>query len=612
MPAKVLRWVWRILGSVIESAEDYGAARFGRRSRLRTCSAAIILVCATAQAATLPTDTAGVTALADRYVAEYKVRFPIQFEFSGLTPERHDGVDIHAPADIAKWHAFETQLQGELQRISPDTLTGKPEWVTWQFLAQALKQDAQTAVCRNELWSVAPLGWQTALPQLAAIQPIGTDELRYQALARWRQLPAWVDQEIANLKEGQQLGFSASQATVKSTVAQLDAAVALPTNKTGYLDAANRDQSSAFVAEWTKLIESGLMPAIRRYRDFLQDQYLPHARQSSSIENQPNGRACYRGLIFSVVTVDEDPAKLYDIAIAQIAKEHAVAMALGKKLYGDKATDWNALGKLMLADPKNKFANADAIRDYTQRTYDRAYAAAGRMVLTPPVGTVKLEPFPEFQQASAPGGQYLPAADDGSHPATYYYRNVPQDLYRASLQNVILHETLPGHHLQIQFLAEHGHKGNHPIARLLGFNGPTEGWATYAEDFAYELGLYDTALDYIGRQMSSITPMMVVDLGLQVKGWTTEQARDYLIEAMPMRPPERADQSVALISGIPGFVLAYPLGGIAWQKLRARAEASLGARFDVRAFHQMELEDGMLPFAALDAKLDHWLQSGAK
>jgi uncharacterized protein (DUF885 family) len=224
---------------------------------------------------------------------------------------------------------------------------------------------------------------------------------------------------------------------------------------------------------------------------------------------------------------------------------------------------------------------------------------------------VKLEPFPEFQQASAPGGQYLPAADDGSRPATYYYRNVPKDLYRASLQNVILHETLPGHHLQIQFLAEHGRKENHPIGRVLSFTGPTEGWATYAEDFANEIGLYDSDLDYIGRMMGSITPMMVTDLGMQVKGWSSEQATEYLKEAMPMRPPERATQSVALISALPGFVLAYPLGGMEWAKMRARAEASLGKRFDVRAFHQMELEDGMLPFAALEAKLDRWIQAGA-
>src|SRR5260221_11828264 len=85
------------------------------------------------------------------------------------------------------------------------------------------------------------------------------------------------------------------------------------------------------------------------------------------------------------------------------------------------------------------------------------------MVLTPPVGQVKLEPFPEFQQASAPGGQYSPAADDGSRGATYFYRNVPQDLYRSSLQNVILHETLPGHHLQLPSPPKPVTRGHNPI-----------------------------------------------------------------------------------------------------------------------------------------------------
>jgi uncharacterized protein (DUF885 family) len=262
----------------------------------------------------------------------------------------------------------------------------------------------------------------------------------------------------------------------------------------------------------------------------------------------------------------------------------------------------------MLADPKNRFATTEEVRAYTQRTYERAYAAASKMVLTPPVGQVKLEPFPEFQQESAPSGQYLPAADDGSRPATYYYRNVPKDLYRASLQNVILHETLPGHHLQQAFLAERGRKENHPIGRLLYFSGPGEGWATYAEDFAQEIGLYESDLDYIGRMMGSITPMMVVELGMQVKGWSVEQAVEYLREGMPMRPPERAPQSVALISSLPGFVLAYPLGGMEWEKMRARAQAGLGKSFDARAFHQMELEDGMLPFVALSAKLERWIK----
>lgn len=552
-------------------------------------------------------ERARVTGLADRWVAEYKKVYPISYIFSGLPIERHDGLNINSPADIARFREFQQSLSKELKGIDPEKFAGDPEWVTWHFLNQALKQDEFTASCRNELWNVSAFGWQAGFVQVAGMQPTGSDEAHAQALTRWRQMGSWVDQEISNLKDGKRLGYVTTQASVKATIGQLDELLAGAPDKSAYMNPAERDKTPAFVADWTKVVEGTLWPALERYRNYLRDEYLPHARITPSIEALPNGRACYRGLVFSTVTADRDPVELYDVAVKKVERERALALDLGRRLYSGNATDWSSLSQLMRDDPRNDFATSEDVRAYIQATYDRAYAAAGKMVLTPPVGRVKLEPFPEFQQASAPGGQYQSAAEDGSRPAIYYYRNVPKDLKRGSMQNVIVHETLPGHHLQIALLAEHGRKGNHPITRLLSFNGPSEGWATYAEDFAREIDLYDSDFDYIGMLMSSITPMMVVDLGMQVKGWTTDQAVAYLQEAMPMRPPELAARSVATISGLPGFVLAYPLGSIEWQAMRDRAQAKLGSRFDVRAFHQVLLEDGMLPFAALNAKLDRWM-----
>jgi len=552
---------------------------------------------------------ARVTALADRFVAEYQKAFPVGYSFSGLPVTRNDGVDINSPEDVARWNALMKEMAGELSAIKPDAFAAEPEWVTWQFLDHAFKQNISTAICRNELWSVSALGWQASLPQVASIQPVATEENRAQALSRWRAFGPWIDREIANLKEGQRLGYSATEAAAKSTLSQLDQMLAQKPEESPLMDPATRAKDPAFADEWKAVITGTIWPGITRYRDYIRDEYIPRARKSPSLDGMPDGRACYRALIFAITTVDADPEALFDMAQEEVARERGIATTLGRKLFGDRGAEWNSLADAIRSDPGERFKSADEIRDFTQKTYDRAYAAAGRMVTTPPVGKVVLEPFPEFQQATAPGGQYLPAADDGSRPATYYYRNVTSDLFRTSLQNVILHETLPGHHLQVQFLAEHGRKGNHPVARLLFFSGPGEGWATYSEDFAREIGLYDSDRDYIGREMSSITPMMVADLGMQVKGWTPEQAVRYLQEAMPLRPPQRAEQSVALISSLPSFVLSYPLGGIKWEEMRKRAEATLGPKFDVRAFHQVLLEDGMLPFAALNAKLDRWIAS---
>lgn len=556
-------------------------------------------------------DRARMTTLADRYVAEFHRAFPETYEYFGLPARPSDGtdMDINSPADIARWHKLAKRLARELATIRPDKLAGGPEWATWQFLKQAFRQDQATTACRNELWSVSAFGWQASLTQLASIQTVGTDEARARALARWRAYGSWIDQEIANLKEGQRLGYAATDVATRSTLDQLDQMLAETVSESGLMDPATRDQTPAFAVEWKAVIEGIVWPALARYRDYLRDEYLPRARKSPSLETLPNGRQCYVAQILAVTTATADPDVLFDLAVKRVERERRIALELGRGLYGDRATDWNALAELMRADPQEKFASAEEVRAYTQRTYERAEAAAGRMVLTPPVGKVVLEPFPEFQQESAPAGQYLPAANDGSRPATYLYRNVTADLYRSSLQNVIFHETLPGHHLQVQFLAKNGRKDNHLVSRMLVFSGPGEGWATYSEGFARELGLYDSDRDYIGTQMGSITPMMVAELGMQVKGWTPEQAIAYLQEALPLRPPQRAVQTVAVISSVPGFVLAYPLGGMMWDEMRQRAELALGDRFDVRAFHQALLEDGMLPFGALEAKLDRWIAS---
>lgn len=561
-----------------------------------------------------PADEAAkqVTALADLYVAEFQRNYPISYSFSGMPMARHDGIDINAPADVAKWRAFQRGLAQELAAIPADSLVGRPEWTTWQFLNQALRQDAATEVCRQELWSVSPLGWQATLPQVAGIQPVGTDEARAQALTRWRGMGAWADREIANLREGQRLGYSATQASVQSTIGQLDALLAGKPEDSEYMAMARRDGTAAFGKEWSVVLGGTLWPAFERYRNFLRDEYLPKARATASIAGHPNGRDCYRAFVFGYTTIDADPQVLFETAKARVAEEQALALELGRGIYGDKATDWATLGALLKADPHNKFSSREEVQTYTQATIDRAAAAAPRMVLKPPQAKLVLEPFPEFQQASAPGGQYIPAADDGSRPATYLFRNVVDDLYRLSLQNVILHETWPGHHLQAALLAERGKGTLHPVARLLFFSGPGEGWASYSEDFARELGLYDSDLDYVGGLMASIAPMMVADLAMQLEGWTPEQAVEYLKKNLPMRPESRMPQSVALMSSVPGFVLSYPLGAIQWAQMRARAEKALGDDFDVRAFHQALLEDGMLPFSALEAKLDRWIASGGK
>src|SRR4030095_15191151 len=167
-------------------------------------------------------DRPRVTALADRFVAEYEKNFPVSYAFSGLPLKRSDGVDINSLEDIARWRALLNEMNGELASIKPDDFAGEPEWVTWQFLDQAFRQNLSTAICRSELWGVSAFGGQCGLSQIASIQHVGTEEARAQALARWRDFGPWIDREIANLKEGQRLGCVATEAATQSTLRQFE------------------------------------------------------------------------------------------------------------------------------------------------------------------------------------------------------------------------------------------------------------------------------------------------------------------------------------------------------------------------------------------------------
>src|SRR5262245_3248458 len=303
------------------------------------------------------------TALADRFVAEYEKNFPVSFAFSGLPVKRNDGVDINSPEDIARWRALMKDMSGELAAIKPDAFADAPEWVTWQFLDQAFKQNLSTAICRNELWGVSALGWQSGLSQVASIQPVDTDEKRAAALSRWRDFGPWADREIANLKEGQRLGYLATVAATESTLGQLDQMLAQTPEQAGLMDPAKRSKSPAFEAEWKAVVEGTVWPALTRYRDYLRSEYLPHAPKRPSLESMPDGRACYRAQVFATTTVDADPVALFDLAQKEVERERKTALDLGRKLFGDKAADWGSLAAFIKSDPQEKFASKAAVRD---------------------------------------------------------------------------------------------------------------------------------------------------------------------------------------------------------------------------------------------------------
>jgi uncharacterized protein (DUF885 family) len=216
-----------------------------------------------------------------------------------------------------------------------------------------------------------------------------------------------------------------------------------------------------------------------------------------------------------------------------------------------------------------------------------------------------VEPYPPFLEKTAPGGQAIPPSADGA-PGKYMvnaYDATSQS--RAGLESTAFHEAYPGHHMQLALALEKD--GLHPISRYFFLSGFGEGWALYTERLADEMGLFSGDIDRLGLYSNEAlrAARLVVDSGMHVLGWSRQQAIDYLL-ANTTETPDRATAEIDRYIAVPGQATAYMIGNLEIRKLRTEAEAALGAKFDVKAFHDALLEDGSMPLWALREKIERW------
>ena len=563
--------------------------------------AALPLALASLAPAARAQDADRVTGLADRYVARFHQRNPEYGTFLGIPGARHDRLTDNSLEAVAAWAAFQDSLLRQVQAIDGTRLRGRPEWVTLGFLREALEASAAGRVCRGELWPVSQMaGWHILYAEVAGMQPVGSDDLRRQALVRWGNLPGYVDTEIANLRVGLGQGYSTPKRNVELVIAQLDALLAMPVEESPFFSPARRDSTPTFADEWRALMETAITPAMTRYRDFLRDEYLAAAREESGVAAHPNGRECWRAAYRGYTTVERTPDEVFSLGRRTVAANQAAIVSLGERLFG--TGDLDSLRARMAADPANRFAGRDEVLSFSRAAVERAHAAVPRWFGIVPRAPVVVEPIPAFREAAA-SSQYQPPSE-GGRPGQYLIKLYqPEEQSRGEVERTAFHETYPGHHLQIAIGMER--PGAHPITRIVSNSGFTEGWGRYSEALAEEMGLYQVPHSLVLRRLWPARGM-VVDPGLHVLGWTREQAIDYIIEGGD-RTRESAEQLVDRIVVWPAQLTAYDSGALEIFALREEARAALGDRFDIREFHDRVLEDGSLTLRMLREKIEAWI-----
>jgi uncharacterized protein (DUF885 family) len=578
---------------------------------LRACGLALalglLLSCRAApERAAQSAADARVLALADAYVADVFAQRPGAVARLRPPGARHDALPDDSLAGSAATEARRSGWLAELRAIPRESLASDAARLAYDLAASRLADEEALRVCRFERWRVSQMGngWQVAFADAALAQPLETPELRAQAEARWAGLPSYVDGQLEALRTGLAEGWSAPRGVVELVIGQLDGLLAAPPESDPFASPALRGDDPAFRERFLALEQSAVRPSLRRYRDFLEEEYLPAARSAVGVSAHTNGAACYRAALRWSTTLDLDPVTVHERGLAALAEIEAELRDLSAESFGGEPVP--ALLERARSDPAFRYRDGAQVLAQAETALERAWAALPRAFGRIPRSRAILEPIPKFQERTA-AAHYLQAALDGSQPAAYRVRLYQPERSSWTIgESTAFHEVVPGHHLQIALANESDELP--PIARFLFTSGFSEGWALYAEQLADELGLYSGPGDRVGMLSNRAwrAVRMVVDPGLHALGWSRERAIEFLL-AHTALSPEQAAQEIDRYIAWPGQAASYLLGYEEILTLRRAAEARLGDRFDLRAFHDVVLADGSQTLPVLRARVEAWI-----
>jgi uncharacterized protein (DUF885 family) len=370
---------------------------------------------------------------------------------------------------------------------------------------------------------------------------------------------------------------------------------------------AARDSTPGFREDFARVLRDAVHPAMRRYLQFLEREYLPRARAESGISALPDGAACYRAIVRGYTSLDIAPEDLIGQARAARREMEAELAPLAQRLTG--AADVREARRILKSDPTLAFGSRDvrfvAASAELDSLRERLPRAFSRVPSTPLV----LQAAPAFRERSSPPAWYEPAPLDGSRPGTYWLNLFGAETApRMDLAPSVTHEGWPGHHLQVGWAAER--PVPHPVMRILSTGAFVEGWGMYAERLAYETEMVTDELMRAGL-LSHLTDALMgleIDPGMHVFGWTRAQAVDSMM-IVTGRPRAQAESYADRHAATPGQIVTYMVGYLEIVQLREEARAALGERFDLREFHDVVLDDGAVTLPMLRTKVERWIQT---
>jgi len=541
-------------------------------------------------------------------------------EFATYVGDRRyqDRLRDESAAAVARRKAFYAEFRSRLAGIDAQQLPAQT-----RTSLQVLRYRLDRFAALNRHYGTLPFGindgWapitqmdgiHLALPQLASVARFDTVSDYEAYLKRLGAVPASIVNLMARMETAMAAGWVPAKAAIRNVPRQLD--VQLPDDPTQSPEYKPFKSFPADIpaAEQQRLVSAGrevirdkVIPAFRSLKDFYERRYLPAARDSLAASNLPPGMPLYQAMLDWNTTTDLTPQQIHELGLREVAR-------IGAQMDGTVAvagfTGTRAeFQKFISSDPRFFYTRPEDMlagyRDIAKRA-DAELPKLFAVLPRQPYGIRAMRPE-EGNNAE----HYTSGAADGSR-AGYFEANVNDLTTRPkwNMETLLLHEAVPGHHLQTARALEMTQLPR--FRRFTWFVAYGEGWALYAESLGDEMGFYKDPYQKFGNLSAEMwrACRLVVDTGIHAFGWTREQAIDYMV-ANTGQTQAQVIAEVDRYIVLPGQATAYKIGELKIKELRAKAKAELGDRFDLRRFHNAVIDDGAVPLQVLQSQIEAWI-----
>ncbi|HLP36885.1 DUF885 domain-containing protein [Lacibacter sp.] len=554
----------------------------------------------------------------EQYSKEYYALNPLQATEAGIN-EYNSQIEITISEDyIKKAKALNQKYLTQLAVINKTGLTAS-QLLSIDVLTYKLKSENERL--NNLLGFYRPVdqfvfSFSTKFATLgsgAGFVPFNTEKDYRDFISRMKGFQIWVDQAIANMKKGVAQNNSNPKAAMEKVPPQLKPLfettlqqnvfykplLKLPTN----IDSAAAIQLKK---DYSDAIENMLKPAYKKLHDYITTEYIPKARTTSGLLDNEKGKKEYELWLKYYTTTNITAEQIFNLGLREVARIRK-EMDSVKTQVGLKG-DLKSFFEYVKTNPKFfPFKTEEEVLDRYRSFLDRMSPQLNILFNLKPKAKFEVRATEKFRAAGA-NAQYMPASRDGKRPGIFYEVILDPAQYNYfSMEDLFLHEAIPGHHYQSAIQQEADIPEFRKVYWTSAFG---EGWALYAESLGTELGMYTDPYQYLGRLNGEIerAVRLVVDAGIHYKGWSREKAIAYVLENQPVSSAE-AVQRIERYMVTAGQAVSYKVGELKIIELRERAKKKLGNRFDIKEFHDEVLKDGCLPLIILETKINRWIQS---